>query len=145
MATIPCKVCGKPIEVMEKQKKRMYCSESCRKKAFMAKKNGFLQQKLSKPLVPTEQCGKCHYGAMLENIWRCGYFEETGHTRTSLHPEGLTSHCYEFMPKKRGRKNRGIRISHNPEYYRIMEENQYGQEEAIHILRQLLRCGEEAE
>lgn len=126
MATTPCKYCGKPIEILnEKRKVKQYCSDACCKRAQRARENGYIRPDLSKPLVPTEQCGKCHYGAMLENIWRCGYFEETGHTRTSLHPEGLTSHCYEFTPKKRGRKNRGIRINHQPWWAGLEDQEDY--------------------
>ena len=105
--TISCKYCGKQIEVPGENTNRLYCSESCKKKAYRA------------------QCGKCQYGTKLENFWCCGYFEIMGHTRTSLHPEGLTSHCYEFTPRKRGRKKRGIRL-HRPLLEGLEDEEDYG-------------------
>ena len=121
--TIPCKYCGKPMEVPDNRKiTKRYCSKNCQDRARRARENGYLSQKMSEPLVPTEQCKKCQYGTNLENIWRCGYFEIMGHTRTSLHPEGLTSHCYEFKPRKRGRKNKGIRINQRP----FPEDEDYG-------------------
>ena len=123
--TISCKYCGKQIEVPGENTNRLYCSESCKKKAYRAKKNGGFLVDQSKPRIQPEQCGKCQYGTKLENFWCCGYFEIMGHTRTSLHPEGLTSHCYEFTPKKRGRGKRGIRL-HRPLLEGLEDEEDYG-------------------
>ena len=121
--TIPCKYCGKPMEVPDNRKiTKMYCSKNCQDRARRARENGYLSQKMSEPLVSPEQCKKCQFGTNLENIWRCGYFEIMGHTRTSLHPDGLTRHCYEFKPRKRGRKNKGIRINQRP----FPEDEDYG-------------------
>ena len=68
---------------------------------------------VGKPLVDTKWCQKCEYGAGGEQgTPYCGYMLKTGTTRTARHPEGLTSTCYEFEPrKKRGRpKKQGIVI-----------------------------------
>ena len=59
----------------------------------------------SKQLVDPKWCRKCEYGAGGQfNIPHCGYMIKTGTTRTALHPEGLTSTCYEFKPKQRKHK-----------------------------------------
>lgn len=127
MATTPCKYCGKPMEVPDNRKTtKKYCSKICSEKARYKREHENLTKKMSDPLVDPEFCRVCQYGTNLENFWRCGYFEETGHTRTSLHPEGLTSHCYEFKPKKRGRKNRGIRINHQPWWAGLEDQEDYG-------------------
>lgn len=61
--------------------------------------------KYSRPLVDPKLCAKCVYHEN-SNIYGfcCGYLTKTGHTRTSLHPEGLTSDCKEFKAKTRARK-----------------------------------------
>ena len=52
---------------------------------------------LTKTLVNSEQCKKCVFvGGSKEGLHYCRYHEIMGHTRTSLHPEGLTSKCHEF-------------------------------------------------
>lgn len=58
--------------------------------------------KYSKPLVDPKLCAKCVYSET-DNVYGycCGYLNKTGRTRTSLHPEGLTSDCKEFKPRKR--------------------------------------------
>jgi hypothetical protein len=66
-----------------------------------------------KPLVDIGKCKRCAYGTGDEysNACSCNYFVIAGHSRTSLHPEGLTSTCYEFKPKKKpGRPKQGIVI-----------------------------------
>jgi hypothetical protein len=66
-----------------------------------------------KPLVDIGKCKRCAYGTGDEysNACSCNYFVIAGHSRTSLHPEGLTSTCYEFKQKKKpGRPKQGIVI-----------------------------------
>lgn len=55
----------------------------------------------SKPLVDPKLCRKCVYCVTQSNVKHCGYMLIKGTTRTALHPEGLTSTCYEFEPKQR--------------------------------------------
>lgn len=62
----------------------------------------------SKPLVDLKKCAKCIYAAGGNTNIYCGYLNITGHSRTSLHPEGLTSDCKEFMPRKRGRPKKEV-------------------------------------
>ena len=57
--------------------------------------------KYGEPLVDPKKCMKCKYGHV---DGACGYLDATGHSRTGLHPEGLTSDCKEFKAKKRARK-----------------------------------------
>ena len=67
-----------------------------------------------KPLVDIGKCKRCAYGTGDEysKACSCNYFVIAGHSRTSLHPEGLTSTCYEFKPRKRpGRPKQNIVIS----------------------------------
>lgn len=58
----------------------------------------------SKPLVDPKLCRKCWYGVSQSGYTHCGYLLKTGTTRTALHPEGLTSECYEFKPRQRTHK-----------------------------------------
>lgn len=145
--TIPCKHCGKPIEILsDKGRTKQYCSKACREKARRerdAEARG--KKKRSKPLVSLDQCAKCRYVTKVGTCLCCGYFEIAGRTRLGQHPEGLTEECQEFEPKKRGRKKKSITINHRPKWAELEEQEDYGQEEAIHLLRQLLRRGEEAE
>jgi hypothetical protein len=55
--------------------------------------------RLSEPLVDIKYCRKCAYSLRYAKGYHCGYMFFTGHTRTALHPEGLTPTCYEFEPK----------------------------------------------
>ena len=66
----------------------------------------------SQQLVDPKLCRKCVYCVTQSNIKHCGYMFIKRTTRTALHPEGLTSTCYEFEPrKKRGRpKKQGMTI-----------------------------------
>ncbi len=60
---------------------------------------------MSKPLVSPAKCAKCVYRSGGEGKgYHCGYELITGHTRTALHPEGLTSTCYEFKQRQRKHK-----------------------------------------
>lgn len=61
-------------------------------------------------MVPYEKCAKCRFSCVFENKPLCNYFEVMGHTRTSLHPEGLTDDCREFQPRKRKRKPKAPRV-----------------------------------
>lgn len=54
-----------------------------------------------KPLVDRRKCAACAYGHGTGEAHYCGFLYIKGYSRTSLHPEGLTSTCYEFEPKKR--------------------------------------------
>lgn len=57
---------------------------------------------LTKTLVSGDKCKRCvfRFGSE-EGLHLCNYFEIKGHSRTSLHPEGLTSVCHEFQPRQR--------------------------------------------
>ena len=56
----------------------------------------------TKTLVSPTVCAKCVFrgGGEGEGHY-CRYSEIMGHTRTSLHPEGLTSDCKEFVKKQK--------------------------------------------
>lgn len=58
----------------------------------------------SQQLVDPKWCRKCVYCVTQSNIKHCGYMLIKDTTRTALHPEGLTSTCYEFEPKQRKHK-----------------------------------------
>ena len=58
----------------------------------------------SKQLVDPKWCRKCVYCVTQSNVKHCGYMLIKDTTRTALHPEGLTSTCYEFEPKQRKHK-----------------------------------------
>lgn len=128
-----CKMCGKSFVSTYMESK--YCSRECYAKARAAKvipptvrqpkpkqdkaaaeataKAGASDNR-SKPLVDTKWCNRCEYGTGDAYAKRnsCNYMNIMGHSRTSLHPEGLTSTCYEFKPRKRrGRRKQGIVIT----------------------------------
>lgn len=56
---------------------------------------------IRKPLVDIRQCKKCVFGVTQSGYIHCGYVLIKGTTRTALHPDGLTSTCYEFVQKQR--------------------------------------------
>ena len=110
-----CPNCGKTFAVYRDgiRLDRKYCSKACWRD-FVAKKKAAKEKlaaetrgkikPLSQTLVSQERCKKCRYHMKYGYLYHCGYVFCEGRTRTSLHPEGLTSTCYEFKPKKR-RKN----------------------------------------
>lgn len=87
-----------------------YCS-SCRSIAYRENKNirGKNGEGISNyysPLVDLRKCGRCCYsqgGGKTGTI--CMYFELTGHSRTFLHPEGLTADCKEYTVRSGGRQS----------------------------------------
>ena len=115
-----CPNCGKPLrrELLLENKDRKFCNRACwreyhdKKNAEREKRKAMIH-KLSAQLVPPEQCERCRYGCSMGGVQGCGYFDITGHTRTSLHPEGLSGECQEFARKKRGRKPKSMTIKQN--------------------------------
>lgn len=106
-----CAYCGKHV-VMEHNRgqRKKYCSKKCSsamwEEIHRGRKKGQKDKvTLSVPLVPVRQCAKCRYGLLVGRDICCAYFEIEGRTRTILHPEGLTSDCTEFKPRKLDRKN----------------------------------------
>jgi hypothetical protein len=92
---------------------REYC-EKTRNKAAEALAKAGASDTGRKPLVDIGKCKRCVYGTGDEDskACSCNYFVIAGHSRTSLHPEGLTSTCYEFKPKKKpGRPKQNVVIS----------------------------------
>lgn len=93
---------------------RKYCSKKCWRE-FAARSKQENERKvrerrerhkiLSESLVPQERCAKCIYHLKYGYLYHCGYFLKTGELRTTKHPEGLTSTCYEFEPRKRRSEN----------------------------------------
>lgn len=104
-----CPNCGKPIrpELLRENKARKFCNRQCwseyneKKKALAEKQK--VHRTLTPAKTPEEQCQKCRYGGSIGGTWCCSYFEIVGHTRHSLHPEGLPDECQEFEKRKRGR------------------------------------------
>ena len=94
MYEFECKNCGKKhTELHAKGPRKMFCDRKCwseyRKK-----------EKTPTPAkTPEEQCVKCLYSHVYGKICGCGYYSIMGHTRHSLHPEGLPDECQEYEPK----------------------------------------------
>lgn len=120
MYEFTCKYCGKTNVARTKNKtQKVFCNSTCQKAYYRD-----LRQKrdadyakfqashcMSAPKTPEYQCRTCKYGVVLGGGFACcGYFEFTGHTRHSLHPEGLPDICQEFEPKKRKRSKQPIKV-----------------------------------
>lgn len=114
-----CAVCRKHVVIPDfRGQPPKYCSVTCRKAGDAIrrrerrllekqKKSNFVlaeQVQNDHPLVPVQKCAKCRYSQLVGQFLCCGYFEFSGQTRTSLHPEGLTAECQEFKPRARERK-----------------------------------------
>ena len=124
-----CAWCGKHAFVSKyRGQPPKYCSDQCRRDSAAAKKREHRkradhskQNGTSKPkhpglehdgiLVPVMKCAKCRYSQLVGRFLVCGYFEFTGQTRTSRHPEGLTADCREFKPLARARKKVPIKVN----------------------------------
>ena len=114
-----CPNCGKPIrpELLAENKDGKFCNRQCwreyhdKKKALAEKYK--VSHTMTRPKTPEEQCKKCRYGNNIGGTWGCSYFEITGHTRHSIHPEGLPDECQEFQRRKRGRKPKSMTIKQN--------------------------------
>lgn len=120
-----CAWCGKHVEMEWINGRRpRYCCTDCRKSAknsinALARENRKKLKGLSRkqkiiewrqrqktPLVSTELCNHCQWGVYSQsNMWCCGYTEVHEHTRTSMHPGGLTSQCQEFTERTGSRLN----------------------------------------
>lgn len=57
-----------------------------------------------KPLVDQRRCAKCRWRHIYTHHFFCGYMFFHDHSRTSLHPEGLSADCKEFEPRQRTHK-----------------------------------------
>ena len=116
-----CRNCGKR-EVYPRVTNRqhsVYCDKKCQREyqerrrtedAQKAKEKQRAKNALSLPKIPASQCAKCVYGLQIGGLWGCGYLFYMGHTRHSLHPEGLPDECQEFERRvvKRRRKSKKI-------------------------------------
>ena len=120
MYELTCKTCSK--KFFHKKAETNCCSEECRRayqsKIMRGKKYAPRISHVAtaapakagasdtgKQMVDPKWCRKCEYGAGGEQgTPYCGSMLKTGTTRTALHPEGLTSTCYEFKPKQRKHK-----------------------------------------
>lgn len=120
-----CAWCGKHVELEWKNGRRpKYCCTDCRKHAKYAlasiareernktrrlnRRQKIVQwQKAQKtPLVPVKHCERCQWGVWSQsNCWCCGYSDVHDHTRTSMHPGGLTGECKEFAERIGARLN----------------------------------------
>lgn len=120
-----CAWCGQHVELEWLSGRRpRYCCTACRKAAknsidSLARENRKKLKKLSRrqkiiewrqmqktPLVSTKQCDHCQWGVYSQsNMWYCGYSDVHEHTRTSMHPDGLTSQCQEFEERTGERLN----------------------------------------
>lgn len=119
MYELTCKTCGK--KFFHPKAETNCCNEECRRayksKIMCGKKYNTIGHKAAaaapakagasdtgKQLVDPKWCRKCVYCVTQSNIKHCGYMFIKRTTRTALHPEGLTSTCYEFEPKQRKHK-----------------------------------------
>ena len=107
-----CPNCGKvfPTYVEGNRTERKYCSKECwraftEKRAKLRYEAKHRHTALSDTLVPQKVCEKCKYHAKYGKLFHCGYMLYTDTTRTSLHPEGLTSDCKEFEPRRRRKQH----------------------------------------
>lgn len=101
-------MCGKLVQIETAFiRMRKYCSKACCKEAQKQKELEKWKQRtiLSKPLVPYKVCMNCKWSRVRnkENM-SCTYMDRHDHTRTFLHPEGLTAECQEFEPRRKARR-----------------------------------------
>lgn len=95
-----CPNCGRPSPW-----NRKFCCKACllkytEKQRQAAQEKAAKDAELRKVLVNPNQCHHCIYGYNYGGkIYGCGYMFIKDQTRTSLHPEGLTSDCKEFVPR----------------------------------------------
>ena len=103
-----CAWCGKHVALEEfRGHPQKFCCKRCCNKAYEARRGGKKQEPKERPgpLVPLEKCEKCRFSSRpTGEYFMCAYHEIMGHSRTSLHPEGLTSDCKEYQPRRRSRK-----------------------------------------
>lgn len=139
MYEFDCRWCGKHMSYDWLNGRRpIYCCASCRKEANRAatreaikspeRQKGRerkirleeLRQQRAKQLAQTECCKQCKWGVLLQShSWCCGYSDVNDHTRTSLHPDGLTEDCKEFTPRTGARLNlrRSMSLTKVPSKY----------------------------
>lgn len=104
-----CARCGKPVrKEFSRRYAPKYCGPECCREAQKERERALRETRKPLrplPLVPYKTCKKCRWGRIhnKENM-SCTYMEHHDHTRTSLHPEGMTADCKEFEPR-RSRKN----------------------------------------
>ena len=107
-----CAACGATLYDRKQCDIRKFCNSKCQA-AYHARKRQQAAEKAAeaakrrKTLIPESQCRKCIYGCVYGGRFGCGYVFETGTPRLLLHPEGLTSECKEFTPKKRKKPRYG--------------------------------------
>jgi hypothetical protein len=110
MYEFTCMNCGK-VHVVKTASTtpKKFCNRECwrqHNEKKRAAQHQTVRVTLSEPLIPSSQCEKCKYRLSLDGIWCCGYFDICGHTRTAMHPEGLTTECREFERRRQQRKQK---------------------------------------
>lgn len=105
-----CIRCGKHVRKdVNRRYTPKYCGPECCREAqreMQRERDRTLRESRTpiqaRPLVPYRICKKCRWGRIHnKDNMSCTYLEHHDHTRTSLHPEGLTADCKEFEPKRR--------------------------------------------
>lgn len=106
METYICQNCGKENVINREGSARKFCDKYCQKEYYARKEVAAAAARVAasdkrKPLVDNKQCRKCKYRYYGHDHYSCGFLFIKGYSRTSLHPEGLTSECHEFEPRQR--------------------------------------------
>lgn len=109
MYDFTCKYCGKEHKnVLDSGYQKVFCNRQCwnahreqRKAEAPAKARA---RDAAGPLVPPSKCRRCVYRIQIGTETGCNYLSITGHSRLSLHPDGLTPDCQEFKPRPRTHK-----------------------------------------
>ena len=116
-----CRNCGKR-EMYPRVTNRqhsVYCDKKCqqewweKKRAEDAKKaaeSRRAKNALSETKTDPMQCAKCVHGLLIGDRFGCGYMFFMGHTRHSLHPDGLPDECQEYERKTSKRKRNQPKI-----------------------------------
>lgn len=114
MYEVICKYCGtKKVYPNYRGHPTKFCDSKCqaawsaknKRDQLAEKRNRQACRKYSQVIMLEEQCAGCYYSGVVGGCVCCNYFEIAGHTRHSLHPDGLPQVCEEYKPKKKNRSN----------------------------------------
>lgn len=115
-----CANCGKTqiLTFREGRCSKKFCNTECMKEYWEKKRQADADEakaaraertKQKRKIVPKSKCRQCKYSSLNRDDTICCYFELAGHSRLSLHPEGLNANCQEFAPRTK-KRNKALSV-----------------------------------